>query len=255
MKADLLPSMNAAADRVLLVDDDSDIRELVTSYLQRDNFVVVAVPDGRTMKKELADHDRFDLIILDYMLPGDNGLELIRWLSTSPSGGVPVLMLTARADDIDRIIGLESGADDYLAKPFVPRELSARIRAILRRARSLPDTMRLSQMARFIRFGKWRLDMIERCLLANDNTVTPLTTAEYGLLVFFVDNPGKIVSRDQLIDLLIGVDSSPFDRAIDLRVSRLRRRLGDDPRDPSYIRTIRNEGYIFLKEIVRECDD
>jgi len=240
-------------DRILLVDDDAEIRQLVTDYLRRDLFDVVAVGDGRELKRCVERGETFDLIILDLMLPGENGLELARWLAGSNARGTPLLMLTARAEDIDRIIGLEAGADDYLGKPFVPRELSARIRAILRRHRSMPSDRSLTDAARIMRFGDWRLDLIERCLISDEDVVTPLTSAEYGLLGYFLEHPLKVVSRDSLIDRLMGVESTPFDRAIDLRISRLRRRLHDDPRDPVYIRTIRNEGYVFMKEVFRGC--
>lgn len=240
-------------DHILIVDDDCDIRNLVAEYLERNDFNVSMASNGRELRRRITSHERFDLIVLDLMLPGEDGISLCRYLSESPVASVPVLMLTARSDDVDRIIGLEAGADDYLTKPFVPRELAARIRAILRRARSIPHNLRLTHVGRVLRFGEWRIDTVERCLIAADDSVSPLASAEYTLLSFFLEHPGRVITRDQLISHLMGSHNvGPFDRAIDLRVSRLRRRLEDDARNPGYIRTIRNEGYMFAKDVISE---
>ena len=238
--------------RIVIVDDDPAICELVAKYLERDGFDVRALPDGAALRAYLTSGETIDLIVLDLMLPGEDGLSLCRFLAQSPFGHIPVLMLTARADDVDRIIGLESGADDYLAKPFVPRELSARIRAILRRVRSAPNAVKLMETARIVRFGDWRLDRLERYLIDRNGVVLPLSPAEYALLSVFVDHACQVLTRDQLLDRLLGIAGTPFDRAIDLRVSRLRRSLEDDPKNPSYIRTIRNEGYVFTKQVFPE---
>ena len=186
-----------------------------------------------------------DLIILDIMLPGDDGLVLCRELRAGKHRATPVLMLTARDDETDRIIGLEMGADDYLVKPFSARELLARINAVLRRTRMLPPNLQVSEQARLLEFGTWRLDTTARHLLDAQDTVVALSGAEYRLLRVFLDHPQRILSRDQLLNLTQGRDADLFDRSIDLMVSRLRQRLLDDARQPAYIKTVRSEGYVF----------
>ena len=234
-------------DHVLIVDDDPDIRSLLADYLGKQDLQISCAADGKQMRAVLA-NTPVDAIVLDLMLPGEDGLTLFRALRESPAyAQIPVLMLTARADDVDRIIGLELGADDYLGKPFVPRELLARIRAVLRRARMLPPGTQRVDGARYLAFGDWLLDTVERHLVARGGTVTLLQAAEYTLLRFLLDHPQQVVTRDQLLVSLAGRDAEAFDRSIDLRVSRLRKRLGDDAREPSYIKTVRNEGYVFSK--------
>ncbi len=234
-------------DHVLIVDDDPDIRHLVADYLSKQDLQVSAAADGKQMRAVLASAP-VDAIVLDLMLPGEDGLTLFRALREHPAHAqIPVLMLTARADDVDRIIGLELGADDYLGKPFVPRELLARIRAVLRRARMLPPGTARADNARYLAFGDWLLDTVERHLIAHGGTVTLLQAAEYTLLRFLLDHPQRVVTRDQLLVGIAGREAEAFDRSIDLRVSRLRRRLGDDAREPSYIKTVRNEGYVLAK--------
>ena len=237
---------------ILVVDDDQEIRELVGDYLRLNSFRVSTAGNGKQMNAVLAANSPVDLIVLDLMLPGEDGLSLFRRLRADFRPPIPVLMLTARSDDVDRIIGLELGADDYLTKPFVPRELVARIRAVLRRVRMLPPSVAAESTPRMVRFGDWRLDLLQRNLINSNDVVTPLGGAEYGLLRLFLDHPQHILSRDQLLTQLAHREFEIEDRSIDLRVSRLRRRLEDHARDPRYIRTVRNEGYVFAQPVSYE---
>lgn len=233
-------------DHILVVDDDPDIRSLLAEYLGGQGLRAVCAADGRQMRTALQSSP-VDLIVLDLMLPGEDGLSLLRWLRDSDWARLPVLMLTARGDNVDRIIGLEMGADDYLPKPFEPRELVARIRAVLRRTRTLPTGA--DDEVPCLAFGAWRLDTVARHLLDARGAVTPLSGAEYALLRFLLRHPQRIVNRDQLLAQLAGREGEVYDRSIDLRVSRLRRRLGDDAREPAYIKTVRNEGYVFCMAV------
>jgi two-component system, OmpR family, response regulator len=235
-------------DEILIVDDDRDIRELLTSYLEKNGCHVTAVPDGRAMHAALA-VSRVDLIVLDLMLPGADGLALCRQLRTSAAQSLPILMLTARNEETDRILGLEMGADDYLTKPFTARELLARIRAVLRRTRMLPPNLRVTESAHQLAFGDWLLDVRARHLVDACGTVVSVSGAEYRLLRVFLDHPQRVLSRDQLLNLTQGRDPEPFDRSIDLLVSRLRQRLRDDAREPRFIKTVRNEGYVFAAAV------
>jgi two-component system OmpR family response regulator len=236
-------------DHILIVDDDPEIRGLLADYLSKQDLRVSCAAGGKQLRAALATAP-IDLIVLDLMLPGEDGLALFRALRATPEHAqIPVLMLTARADDVDRIIGLELGADDYLTKPFVPRELLARIRAVLRRTRMLPPGTVRPESTRYLAFGDWLLDAVERQLIARGGTVTLLQSAEYALLRFLLEHPQRVVNRDQLLVALAGREADAFDRSIDLRVSRLRRRLGDDAREPSYVKTVRNEGYVFSKTV------
>ncbi|KAA0595987.1 two-component system OmpR family response regulator [Azospirillum lipoferum] len=235
-------------DHVLIVDDDRDIRELVSGYLKRNGLRVTLAADGRQMRSFL-ERDRVDLIVLDIMMPGDDGLVLCRELRAGRYATTPVLMLTARNDEMDRILGLEMGADDYLAKPFAARELLARIKAILRRARMLPPNLQISEAGQLLSFGKWRLDTVARHLLDQDGTAVALSGAEYRLLRVFLDHPQRVLSRDQLLNLTQGREAELFERSIDLLVSRLRQRLRDDAREPSHIKTVRNEGYVLAMPV------
>ncbi|MGY2399363.1 response regulator [Pseudomonas sp. SDO5271_S396] len=231
-------------DHIMVVDDDREIRELVSNYLKKNGLRITVASDGRQMRA-LLDATVVDLIVLDIMMPGDDGLVLCRELRAGKHKATPVLMLTARSDETDRIIGLEMGADDYLAKPFAARELLARINAILRRARSLPPNLVVSEASRLLAFGKWRLDTTARHLMDAQGTIVNLSGGEYRLLRVFVDHPQRVLSRDQLLNLTQGRDADLFDRSIDLLVSRLRQRLLDDARDPAYVKTVRSEGYVF----------
>ncbi|MDY7511255.1 response regulator [Ralstonia wenshanensis] len=240
--------MDAHVDHILIVDDDREIRELVSTYLTKNGLRVTMSPDGRHMRSFL-EANAVDLIVLDLMLPGDDGLMLCRELRTGKHKATPVLMLTARDDETDRIIGLEMGADDYLAKPFAARELLARIKAVLRRTRMLPPNLQISEAAQILAFGDWQLDTTGRHLIDAEGTVVALSGAEYRLLRVFVDHPMRVFNRDQLLNLTQGREAEMFERSIDLLVSRLRQRLNDDAREPAYIKTVRSEGYVFSKPV------
>jgi len=237
-------------DHLLIVDDDPGLRELLTDYLGRNGFRVSSAGDGRGLWAAL-ERETVDLVILDLMLPGDDGLVLCRTLrARSP---IPIIMLTARGDATDRIVGLEMGADDYLPKPFNPRELLARIKALLRRTRS-NDAAEPLESGTVVRlcFAGWCLEVATRQLIAPEGLRVPLGAAEYRLLRVFLDHPQRILSRDQLLDLTQGREATPFDRSIDVQVSRLRRRLRDDPREATLLKTVRSEGYLFAAPVRRE---
>lgn len=233
------------AEHILIVDDDRDIRELLSTYLSKNGLRVTTAPTGRHMRVAMETSGPFDLIILDLMLPGEDGLSLCRDLRSGKFKALPILMLTARNDEADRILGLEMGADDYLAKPFAARELLARIRAVLRRTHMLPPNMRSTETARRILFGDWQVDTVERHLIDSSDLLIALSGAEYRLLRVFLDHPQKVLTRDQLLGLTQGRDAELFERSIDLLVSRLRHHLREDAREPRYIKTVRSEGYVF----------
>ena len=230
---------------ILVVDDHAEIRELVQRFLGDHGYRVSTAPNGASMKKALA-NAAVDLIILDLMMPGEDGLTLCRNLRANSD--IPVIMLTAMGEDTDRIIGLEMGADDYLAKPFNPRELLARIKAVLRRTGGAGERAPREAPER-LRFLGWTLLPGARELIDGEQTLVPLSTAEFALLMAFVSRPGRVLSRDQLLDLARGRDSRAFDRAIDTLVSRLRRKLGDQPRNPQIIKTVRGGGYLFVPKV------
>jgi two-component system phosphate regulon response regulator OmpR len=223
--------------RILVVDDDPALCELLADYLGGNGYSVTTAGDGNAMRRALA-HGMPDAIVLDLMLPGDDGLALARELRTHSE--VPILMLSARGEEIDRVVGLEVGADDYLAKPFGPRELLARLRALLRRTRPAAA----NTLAGSHGFGPFVLDTAARRLL-RDGAELRLTGAEFDLLRVLVERPNRVLTRDMLVDLLKGYDRDPFDRSIDIRVTRLRRKIEADPASPAYIRTVRGEGYLF----------
>jgi two-component system, OmpR family, phosphate regulon response regulator OmpR len=228
--------MIQAHTRILIVDDDPALLELLERYLGEQGFDVAGVPNGATMDRHLAGHE-VDLVILDLMLPGEDGLSIARRLRTiSPT--LPILMLSARGDDVDRIVGLEVGADDYLSKPFNPRELLARLRAILRRGQPAAPGGEIHV------FGDFRLDIASGTLMRNGERVA-LTSGEYALLKVFAENPNRVLSRDALVQRLAGFERGPFDRSIDVRVTRLRRKIEADPAAPLYIQTVWGEGYRF----------
>jgi two-component system OmpR family response regulator len=240
-------------DHILIVDDDCEIRELVSSYLKKNGLRVSLAADGRQMRSFL-ENDTADLIVLDIMMPGDDGLVLCRELRAGKHKATPILMLTARSDETDRIVGLEMGADDYLPKPFAARELLARIKAVLRRTRMLPPNLQVTEVGQLLAFGDWQLDTTARHLLDKNGTAIALSGAEYRLLRVFVDHPQRVLNRDQLLNLTQGRESELFDRSIDLLVSRLRQRLNDDAREPAYIKTVRSEGYVFAVPVeIREA--
>ena len=239
-------------DSILIVDDDPEIRRLLVDYLARNGFEAFAARDGREMWQALERH-AIDLVVLDLMLPDTDGLTLCRDLRAKSS--LPVLMLTARGEETDRIIGIEMGADDYLVKPFNPRELLARIKSILRRTRALPPNLR-PEPARYMRFSGWTLDTASRLLTAPDGVATPLSGGEYRLLRILLDHPNRVLNRDQLTELIHGREAEAYDRAIDVQISRLRQRLRDDSREPALIKTVRGEGYVLATTIAAcsSCD-
>ena len=239
-------------DHVLVVDDDREIRDLLTIYLTRNGMRVTTAATGRHMRTALDQSGPFDIIILDLMLPGEDGLTLCRDLRAGRDKDIPILMLTARDDEADRILGLEIGADDYLAKPFAPRELLARLRSVMRRTRMLPPNMRRTEAAGRMVFGDWELDTVARHLIDQEETIVPLSGAEYRLLRIFLEHANRVLSRDQLLNLTQGRDAELFERSIDLLVSRLRQRLRDDAKEPRYIKTVRSEGYVFATAVVNE---
>ena len=228
-------------DHILIVDDDAEIRSLLGEYLARNGYRTTLASEGKAMRRAL-EHANIDLVVLDLMLPGEDGLALCRKLRAESD--LPVIMLTARGEETDRIVGLEMGADDYLAKPFSPRELLARIKSVLRRSRSLPRNLR-ADAARLIAFAGWTLDTVARHLVSDRGVVTSLSGAEYQLLRVFLSHPSQVLSRDQLMLLSKGHEADALDRSIDIRVSRLRHRLGDDPSNPQIIKTVRGEGYVL----------
>jgi len=234
-------------DHLLIVDDDAELRALLNDYLGQAGFRVTAVEDGRQMQRAM-ESARFDLVILDVMLPGEDGLSLCRKLRAASR--IPILMLTARGDEVDRIVGLEMGADDYLSKPFNPRELLARVKSILRRAGTLPGGL-ADEDVRSFHFADWTLDTQTRQLLSPTRVVVDLSGAEYKLLRILLEHPNRVLSRDQILEFTQGREASAFDRAIDVQVGRLRRKLHDDPREPRLIRTVRNEGYVLSVPVER----
>ena len=235
-------------DHILVVDDDAEIRSLLCDYLRRNGYQATAVADGKAMWAVRA-RSAFDLIVLDIMLPGEDGLTLCRRLRAETD--TPVIMLTARGEETDRIVGLEIGADDYLAKPFSPRELLARIKSVLRRARSLPNNLKADE-ARRIRFAGWTLDTAARHLVSAEGVVTALSGSEYQLLRILLSHPNHVLTRDQIMLLAKGREADPLERTIDLQVSRLRHRLGDDLDEPRLIKTVRGQGYVLAVPVELE---
>lgn len=234
-----------ALDHILVVDDDRELRSLLAAYLQKQGYRVTAVADGKTMRAAMSSSHP-DVVVLDIMLPGEDGLSLCRDLRARSE--IPIIMLTARTDETDRIVGLELGADDYIPKPFNPRELLARIKSVLRRARSLPENLKPDHVSQF-RFANWSLDTATRNLTSPDGVVVALSGTEFRLLRIFLDHPNSVLTRDQLIDLTLSRDAGPYDRAIDVQVSRLRQRLGEGAREPSIIKTVRGQGYVLATHV------
>ena len=235
-------------DTILIVDDDQEIRRLLVDYLARNGLTAIPARDGREMWHALERH-AVDLIVLDLMLPDTDGLALCRDLrARTPTAAIPVMMLTARGEDADRIVGIEMGADDYLVKPFNPRELLARIKTILRRTRALPPNLR-PESTRCLSFAGWCLDTATRVLTAPDGVVTPLSGGEFRLLRILLEHPNRVLSRDQLSEMIHGREADAYDRAIDVQISRLRQRLRDDSREPQLIKTVRGEGYVLASTV------
>jgi two-component system, OmpR family, phosphate regulon response regulator OmpR len=227
--------------RILIVDDDPGLLGLLHQYLSGNGYEVTGVADGVAMERHLDTHGA-DLLLLDLMLPGEDGLSLARKVRAR-GDALPIIMLSARGEDIDRIIGLEVGADDYLAKPFNPRELLARIRAVLRRAAGEAPAGAHHPLA----FGPFQLDITAHRLTRDEREI-PLTNGEFNLLRVFVEHPCRVLSRDTLMEFIKGYERNPFDRSIDVRVTRLRRKIEDDQGAPVYIRTVWGEGYLFAPE-------
>ena len=237
--------MNQGSPHILVVDDHSEIRDLLKRFLEQHGMRVSCARDGKEMKR-LLDEREFDLLVLDLMMPGEDGLTLCRELRVKSR--LPIIMLTAMGEETDRIIGLEMGADDYLAKPFNPRELLARIKAVMRRTQAeiqpVPETL-----TRDLRFDRWLLDINRRELVDEEGVGMSLSTAEFDLLKVFLERPQRVLSRDQLLDLARGREAVAFDRAIDTLVSRLRRKLERDPKNPELIKTIWGGGYLFAADV------
>ena len=232
--------------QILVVDDHREIREALAKYLGRHDFRVLTA-DGAAAARRVLETSRVDLVVLDVMMPGEDGFSLCRQLRAR--GDLPIIMLTAMAEETDRVVGLELGADDYVTKPFNPRELLARIRAVLRRAHSLPPQPE-RPAARQLRFDRWLFDVDRRELVGEDGVAVPLSTGEFLLLSVLVQRPGMVLTRDQLLDLTRGRDAAPFDRSIDNQVSRLRKKLERDPKRPQLVKTHWGGGYSFTVAVV-----
>jgi len=234
---------------VLIVEDARDIREPLARYLQKHSYRASTAPDAASARK-LMKSAAIDLVVLDIMMPGEDGLSLCRYIRETSH--IPVILLTARGEEVDRIIGLEMGADDYIAKPFSPRELIARIAAVIRRTNALPPRQQAPVAAK-IHFGDWTLDTGRRELVGADSVALPLSTGEFRLLLALLERPKIALSRNQLLDLTKGRDAELFDRSIDNHVSRLRKKIEPDPKNPRYIKTVWGGGYIFAVEPASEA--
>lgn len=246
--------MSTDIPHLLVVDDDAEIRDLLDRFLTKHGFTVSTAADGPAMRARM-EEGAPDLIVLDLMLPGEDGLSLCRALRAE-GDQTPIIMLTAMGEDIDRIVGLEMGADDYLPKPFNPRELVARVKAVLRRADaaaavSETDTSGADGTSRCYRFAGFSLDANTRTCLGPDGKDIELSAGEFDMLMAFLEHPRRVLSRDQLLDLARGRQAMPFDRSVDIQVSRLRRKIEPDPKTPTLIKTVRGGGYLFTPEVVR----
>lgn len=238
--------VNEQPINILIVDDDDDIRSLLSEFLERNRLVAFQASDGEVMKKLLKSQP-IDLVVLDLNLPGEEGLSLCRQLRASSN--IPIIMLTAKTDPIDRVMGLETGADDYVCKPFEPLELLSRIRSVLRRTHQSGISEGKAVESVRIHFSGWILDLTARHLLNPQGVVISLSGAEFRLLKMFLDRPNRILSRDQIMDMMHGRDAGAFDRSIDLQVSRLRQKIEEDQKLPVIIKTVRNEGYILATSV------
>ena len=237
-----------ARHRILVVDDDLRLRDLLKRYLTEQGFASDTVPDGAALDRALT-RNRYDLVVLDVMLPGEDGFAICRRLrgSNSAEANIPIIMLTAKGDDVDRIVGLEMGADDYLPKPFNPRELVARINAVLRRQAPLPIPGAPTPDDEVIEFGPFRLNLGTR-ELAREGAPLPMTTGEFGLLKVLVQHPREPLSRDKMMELARGREYGVFDRSIDVQISRLRKIIEDDSANPRHIQTVWGFGYVFVPD-------
>ena len=228
--------------RILVVDDDADLRWMVNKYLSKHEYSVTLAEDGKKMREAL-ERESFDLAILDINLPGEDGLSLARYLRGNHDIGI--IMLSAAAEVFDRIVGLEMGADDYVTKPFEPRELLARVKSVLRRVQNTVEA-NVDGATKLVKFGEFSLDLDAHQLLDQENLAVSLTSMEFDLLKAFAENPNKVLSRDQLLNLSHNRDWDPFDRSIDIRITRLRRKIEKEPSRPQIIKTVRGAGYIFV---------
>jgi len=236
---------------VLIVDDDRQIRTALARYLHDQGLRTTQAADGSAMFESLG-KGHFDVILLDIMMPGEDGLSLCRKVRTSID--IPVILLSAISAETERIIGLETGADDYIVKPFNPRELLARIRTVLRRSNTLPLGLRRAEAAAIYRFNQWEVDVRKRTLTSPDGALVVLTSGEFDLLHVLIERPNEVLSRNQLLDLARGRSSSAFDRAIDVQISRLRRKIEPDSQEPTTIKTVRSEGYIFTAVVEKPTE-
>lgn len=237
---------NATQANILIVDDDKDIRSLLSDFLEGSGLHTFQAANGQDMKNIL-DAEHIDLLVLDLNLPGADGLALCRELRSNSN--LPVIMLTAKTSPIDRIVGLETGADDYVCKPFEPLELLSRIRSVLRRSQQSMSSKDAATEPKKIRFLDWTLDLISRHLINPQGVIVSISGAEFRLLQIFLSRPNRVLSRDQLMDLIHGRDAGPFDRSIDLQISRLRQKIEVDSKTPEIIKTVRNEGYILTPPV------
>jgi two-component system OmpR family response regulator len=235
------------SQHIAVVDDHRDIRELVGRYLTEHGYRVSMAESAAALRR-LQERSALDLVVLDIMMPGENGLSLCKHLRATTD--LPIILLTALAEDTERIVGLEMGADDYLTKPFNPRELLARIRAVLRRAHALPAKRGLPR-SNTMQFDRWVLEIGRRELVGEDGVAVPLSTAEFRLLCAFLDHSGIVLSRDQLLDLTAGRNADPFDRSIDNQVSRLRKKIEAEPKNPTLIKTHWGGGYCFTAQVTK----
>ncbi len=235
----------APKPHILIVDDDAEIRDLLSRFLSKHDFRVTTAKDGREMRQAFEDWS-FDLVVLDLMMPGEDGLKLCRQIRGESA--IPIIMLTAMGEEVDRIIGLEDGADDYMAKPFNPRELAARIKAVLRRSANVNSPEAPEKNGAALGFADFALNPATRSLKRGESDI-PLTAGEYDLLIAFVGHPRRVLNRDQLLDMARGRAAIPFDRSIDVQVGRLRRKIEDDPKNPNLIKTVRGGGYMFTAEV------
>ncbi len=232
-------------NHIMVVDDHPEIRDSLAKYLSQHEYRTSKAGDAAEARKIIAS-SAIDLVVLDIMMPGEDGLSLCRDLRQSSE--IPIILLTAVADDTDRVIGLEMGADDYVTKPFNPRELLARIKTVLRRTHSLPPKSGPVEIDK-LHFGRWTFDVAQREVYGADKVAIPLSTAEFHLLTAFLDHPKMVLSRDQLLDITSGRSAKVFDRAIDNQVSRLRKKLEDDPKKPTLIKTVWGGGYMLTEEV------
>jgi two-component system OmpR family response regulator len=240
--------MKNQLDHILILDDDPEICNLLREYLEKNGLRATTVNNGKALWRML-DEKHIDLIVLDLMLPGEDGLELCRNLRARLN--IPILILSALGEETDRIIGLEMGADDYLAKPFNPRELLARIKVILRRSRTLPGRNETETVSQLL-FANWTLDLTTRHLISPEKVVIPLSGGEFRLLRVFLEHSKRVLTRDQLLELSQGREAQAFDRSIDVLVGRLRRHLGENARQPRIIQTARGAGYILAADVTQK---